>query len=398
MSKKPAYTGSKKTRYPGITREGNRYRVRLFVDGVQHGLGRYDTITDARAVLDRARTQKAMGTFVPPAERRRQIRELREKERAELVTVAQWSETWLEALETDRDRPRSPGTLTAYRSTLNRHVLDPIGPMSLAKVTPEQINAVVNKAREAGPHAAINTATLLRSMFNAAVAIKAGGLKSSPVHVTSLPRPARRSNADQDRTATPAEVRQFAAGMPEELRLAVLLGAWCALRQGEVLGLQRRDLLDLDNADAAQVDIVRQWNPKATPPGYTAPKADSTRRVHIPASIVPLVITHLAEHVADAPTSPVFPSTQTPTRPVSQSTFDRVWRESRDQVRPGFRFHDLRHTGLTEFARTGATLKEIMARGGHSDVNIAMRYQDAAAERDRALTAKLDAAIGGDET
>src|SRR5690625_151074 len=225
-------------------------------------------------------------------------------------------------------------------------------------------------------------------MFNSAVSIKAGGLEASPVNVKAPRRSTRRTGAlDTDRTATPAEVRQFAAAMPEPLRLAVLLGAWCALRPGEVLGLQRRDLLNLET----------QWNPKATPPGYTVPKADSVRRVHIPGSLVPLIVEHLAQRVAPEPTAPLFPSTQVPTQPVSQSNFDRVWREARDTVRPGFRFHDLRHTGLTEFARTGATLKEIMERGGHTDVNIAMRYQDAAAERDRALTAKMDAAIGGDE-
>lgn len=398
MSQKRTYRGSKKTRYPGITQEGKKYRVRLFVDGTQYGLGRYDTLADARAVLDQARTQKALGTFVPPSERRRQIRELQEKEKAGRVTVAQWSETWLEALASDPDHPRSPGTITAYRSTLNAHVLPLIGDLSLAKVTEGNIRAVVDKAREAGPHAARNTVTLLRSMFNAAVSIKAGGLEASPVNVKAPRRSTRRAGAlDTDRTATPAEVRQFAAAMPEPLRLAVLLGAWCALRQGEVLGLQRRDLLNLETPDAALVNIERQWNPKATPPGYTVPKADSVRRVHIPGSLVPLIVEHLAQRVAPEPTAPLFPSTQVPTQPVSQSNFDRVWREARDTVRPGFRFHDLRHTGLTEFARTGATLKEIMERGGHTDVNIAMRYQDAAAERDRALTAKMDAAIGGDE-
>src|SRR5690625_5108339 len=152
MSQKRTYRGSKKTRYPGITQEGKKYRVRLFVDGTQYGLGRYDTLADARAVLDQARTQKALGTFVPPSERRRQIRELQEKEKAGRVTGAQWSETWLEALASDPDHPRSPGTTTAYRSTLNAHVLPLIGDLSLAKATEGNIRAVVDRAREAARH------------------------------------------------------------------------------------------------------------------------------------------------------------------------------------------------------------------------------------------------------
>jgi len=43
--------------------------------------------------------------------------------------------------------------------------------------------------------------------------------------------------------------------------------------------------------------------------------------------------------------------------------------------RPDFRWHDFRHTHLTNFAATGAPLAEIMAEGGHSSVTAAMRYQ-----------------------
>lgn len=55
----------------------------------------------------------------------------------------------------------------------------------------------------------------------------------------------------------------------------------------------------------------------------------------------------------------------------------------------GLRFHDLRHTGLTLAGEAGATLAELMARAGHSDVGAAMIYQHASLERDRALAAKL---------
>ena len=42
------------------------------------------------------------------------------------------------------------------------------------------------------------------------------------------------------------------------------------------------------------------------------------------------------------------------------------------------RFHDLRHGALTESARHGATLAELMALGGHSTNQAALRYQQAA--------------------
>ena len=53
--------------------------------------------------------------------------------------------------------------------------------------------------------------------------------------------------------------------------------------------------------------------------------------------------------------------------------------------------HDLRHTGATYAAQTGATLAELMARLGHSTTGAALRYQHAAAGRDAQIAAPLGA-------
>ena len=55
--------------------------------------------------------------------------------------------------------------------------------------------------------------------------------------------------------------------------------------------------------------------------------------------------------------------------------------------------HDLRHTGSTWSSQTGATLKEVMARIGHSSTRAAMIYQHATRDRDQAIAAALDALI-----
>lgn len=46
-------------------------------------------------------------------------------------------------------------------------------------------------------------------------------------------------------------------------------------------------------------------------------------------------------------------------------------------------FHDLRHTGGTLAAATGASLKELMARLGHSSTRAALIYQHATRDRDQ---------------
>ena len=75
--------------------------------------------------------------------------------------------------------------------------------------------------------------------------------------------------------------------------------------------------------------------------------------------------------------------------------FSRTWRSAlaRSAVPPpGSRLHDLRHTGSTS-SQTGATLKEVMARIGHSSTRAAMIYQHATRDRDRAIADALDVLI-----
>jgi hypothetical protein len=71
-------------------------------------------------------------------------------------------------------------------------------------------------------------------------------------------------------------------------------------------------------------------------------------------------------------------------------TLSHVWSKARDKInRPDLRLHDLRHTGLTWAAATGASTAELMHRGGHSSPSAALRYQHATADRDRVLADAL---------
>jgi len=59
----------------------------------------------------------------------------------------------------------------------------------------------------------------------------------------------------------------------------------------------------------------------------------------------------------------------------------------------GLHLHDLRHTGSTWSAQSGATLKEIMSRIGHASTRAAMIYQHATRDRDHTIASALDALI-----
>ncbi|WP_207229881.1 site-specific integrase [Krasilnikovia cinnamomea] len=74
--------------------------------------------------------------------------------------------------------------------------------------------------------------------------------------------------------------------------------------------------------------------------------------------------------------------------------FNRVWRAAVKRAgvpdETDLHLHDLRHTGSTWSAHSGATLKELMARIGHSSTRAAMIYQHATRDRDHAIAAALD--------
>ena len=64
----------------------------------------------------------------------------------------------------------------------------------------------------------------------------------------------------------------------------------------------------------------------------------------------------------------------------------------------GLHFHDLRHSGNTLAAQSGASTRDLMARMGHDSMNAAIIYQHAPLQADRAIANALDAQLwAGDE-
>jgi Phage integrase family len=55
--------------------------------------------------------------------------------------------------------------------------------------------------------------------------------------------------------------------------------------------------------------------------------------------------------------------------------------------------HDLRHTGNTMAAATGASLRELMERMGHSNSRAALIYQHASRDWDEAIAAAMGTAL-----
>ncbi len=103
---------------------------------------------------------------------------------------------------------------------------------------------------------------------------------------------------------------------------------------------------------------------------------------------------HLRDYVADDLDALVF--TGAKGAPLRRGNFHRAakWAETVAKVGlPGFHFHDLRHTGNTLAADTGASLADLMARMGHGSSRAAMIYQHATQQADAAVADALDQKI-----
>jgi integrase len=60
---------------------------------------------------------------------------------------------------------------------------------------------------------------------------------------------------------------------------------------------------------------------------------------------------------------------------------------------PGLHFHDLRHTGNTFAAMSGASLRDLMTRMGHDSMRAALIYQHKTQGADRKIADRLEALI-----
>jgi integrase len=73
-----------------------------------------------------------------------------------------------------------------------------------------------------------------------------------------------------------------------------------------------------------------------------------------------------------------------------RSNFRPIWNTAcANVVVPGVHFHDLRHTGGMLAAASGATIRELMARLGHTSTRAAMIYQHATRDRDQVIAKAL---------
>jgi integrase len=339
-----------------------RWQARYWDTGGQRPApATFATKADALAWLASAQTDQLRGTWVDPS--------------AGTLNFATFANQWLAGRNDLRGT-----TYGKYRYLLDSHILLALGDLELRRLAPSQVRSWYQEL--AGRHQTVadDAYRLLRAILNTALADDL--IVRSPCQVKG----AGQVRSPERPVASVEEVAAAVEAMPERYRLAVLLTAWCQLRRGEVLALQRRHVDRLHKT----VKVEQAWSvPYNSAPTIGPPKtAAGVRTLAIPAHVVPALEEHLNGWVGPEPDAWLF-GTSTGTA-LSPRNFQRMWSAARREAgRPDLHLHDLRHSGLTWSAATGATTAELMRRGGHANPRAALRYQHATQDRDQALADAL---------
>lgn len=338
-----------------------------------------------------------LGTWTPPSDRRKHAK-------ADTTTFHEYATEWIETRRKPDGTPIRETTKQKYRETFANH-LDPVfGAKSVTSIGTRDITKWRDSLTPAkggyGSTAIRHAVTLLKGILNTAATqpINDRGdtlIDRNPVTI----RVGKAPGMHVYMIAEPDEIVRLAEAMPDNLRIAVLLAGWLGLREGEVCGLQRRDIDLVGDEPAIHIrhSVRLETHDGRQTPVLGPPKTESSvRDVMVPTPLVGELERHLRVYVGKGKDDMLFTGPRTHGL-LSPQSLRNAWERARTNVPrlKTMRFHDLRHTALTRLAELGATGGELMAQAGHTSLKIASVYQQASDSHRREIMRRLDQAMSG---
>ncbi len=285
-----------------------------------------------------------------------------------------YAERWL------KNRDLKPRTKAHYRQLLDRLILPRFKGDRLTDIKPADVRRWHETLGTETPTRNAHAYGLLRVVMMSAYAEDI--IPANPCRVRGA---GSARTVHHARPASVAEIAAITKAMPERLQAMTLLAAWCGLRFGELIELRRGDI----DADSATVRVERA---AARADGVvivgTPKSAAGIRTVTLPPHVAAAVMLHMDSLTGAGKDALLFPGPSG--RHLDVSALHTCFRRACATAgRDDLRFHDLRHTGATLAASTGATLAALQSRLGHSTVDAAMRYQHAASDADQLIAEGL---------
>lgn len=331
--------------------------------------GERKSIADETWLPPAVREQNRLSALVKQADEDKRI--AAENKRASII-FGTYARDWINTRTNKHGQPLASRTREEYERYLEDR-LDEFVDKPLSGITPTEVRTWHADGLKTGKKTSVGRQyDFMKSVFKTAVDDEL--VDKNPCKVIS----GSKSSTEVKVTApTEDELSKIVEAMPDTLKHTVLLGAAAGLRWGEIAALTTDDV-EIETDEDGKVSAVKVNVNKAEVrlgggvKEVKAPKSKAGVRL---VSFYGADAQRVAEHVSKIE----------PGERLTNHTYDGLtyhWRKAREAAgRPDLHFHALRRYQGTRFAQQGATLAEILARLGHSDVKSAMHYQEAAVNR-----------------
>ena len=322
--------------------------------------------------LERMRSEAAQGVLLEP----------------DRSTVAEYLDRWVE----DAARPSvSKSTYRSYRGVVDNHLAPVIGGIKLRQLSAVNVQSMLAELERRG--ASPRTRQMSYAVLQRALgqAVRWGLIASNACAGVDPPKVPRK----EFRVLDAAEARRLiAAASGDRLEALLVLAICTGMRQGELLGLQWRDI----DFARSSVTVRRQLSEGgAGGPELAELKTEKSRRsIALPASAIESLRRHRERCSAEPmPTALLFTADRG--GPIFKRNLLRRWFYPLLERAglPRVRFHDLRHTHASLLLAEGVHPKVVQERLGHSQVSVTLDvYSHVAPSLQVEAAAKVEALLG----
>lgn len=347
-------------------------------DGKRYSGGTYRTKTDARNAL------ATIHASISDRSWKRKKAQVDDGQLSGRSTLAEWSEEWIRTRTSRKTgQPLATGTQRYYRNIINSGLKSFDRPIQT--ISSSQIRKWWASYRLEYPRAANSAYKYLNSLLG--LAARRNAIPENPCDIDGAaswePKP-------KGRLSPRESINRLIEESENPWKTFFAITVFGGLRRGEVAELRIEDVIvDPKSSERVALDIRRSatWITNSDVE-VGAPKSRSGNRV---VWLGPTASKILLEYLEGRPRSSetlLFSSDEGGVTHLRESTIRNQVNLARKRFGLNESLHRLRDYSLTLYAQQGATLQEIMARGGHSNVQAAMAYQRDAG-RDADLAARM---------
>ncbi len=318
---------------------------------------RWKSPMPSRSASERWAREKALG-FLAGDARPKQEEKPQEPEKKEIPTFVEFSKRWMEQYVV-ANRLRD-STADTYQQDLDAHLVPLLGELRLDQIDAEAVQRFKAARADRNMPSTVNKALgRLKAILRSAVEWKV---------ITTMPpiKRLKEPKLEKPHYNQVDDEKFLAAALKADLKLytVILLGDDAGMRHGEIIALHKGDIRFDDGPTGAIVISKSSYDGKVTPT-----KGNRSRRVPLTPRLRKALLAFLPTVKGEV----VVLSKKG--EPIRSSQPLRAWlRELQDELGLQRGVHILRHTFATQALKNGASLREVQALLGHTNIATTERY------------------------